>query len=132
MFLRDYALRRTRTGFIFLEILVAMAILSFGIMYIFRIFFGSMSALQHLKNRLHANLIIDQQIWEVKNSLQEGRGNDEYIGRKSRGENPRIDLDIRLKKIPAYKNLYELKINASWDEAARNIAIARSVYIRRL
>ncbi|MFC1704485.1 hypothetical protein ACFL1E_06900 [Candidatus Omnitrophota bacterium] len=114
-----------------LEILVALAVLSFGITFIFRILFGSMSALQHLKNRLTAQLLIDSEVWDVQNLIKQKDISEEYIDKKHIGDNPRFTINVTLRKLVEFDNLYKLEMITSWSEEQKNITIQKLLYVRK-
>ena len=63
-------LKRTKKGFSFIEVMVATAILSAGIVAIFQSFFLSMNYLNHLTYRIHALSLIENQIVRIKTQIK--------------------------------------------------------------
>ena len=61
--------RRTRRGFTLVEILVAVSILSMGIVSIFQTFFVNIDLLSHYKDYLNVMPWVDEKIWEAQNQL---------------------------------------------------------------
>ena len=61
--------RRTRRGFTLVEILVAVSILSMGIVAIFQTFFVNIDLLSHYKDYLNVMPWVDEKIWEAQNQL---------------------------------------------------------------
>ncbi|MFC1593843.1 prepilin-type N-terminal cleavage/methylation domain-containing protein [Candidatus Omnitrophota bacterium] len=125
-------MKRKKRSFILFEILVALAILAFGLSYIFRILFGSMSTLQHLHNRLDAQLMIENKIWEAKQLVKTKEIDEEYVDKAYEGESPQIKVLLKLNKLSGFKNLYSAEIVASWSEETRNISVNRFLYICKL
>ncbi len=115
-----------------LEILVAMAVLAFGITSIFRILFGSMAALKHLENRFQAQLKIEEKIWDIKRTLKTKDISNEFLSNVVEGHNPEIDFKLRVKKIRDFPDLYSLDITASWNEERKEVSISKQLYIKRL
>jgi len=129
--LRKYFFKRKR-AFMLLEILVAMAVLAFGITSIFRILFGSMAALKHLENRFQAQLKIEEKIWDIKRTLKTKDISNEFLSNVVEGHNPEIDFKLRVKKIRDFPDLYSLDITASWNEERKEVSISKQLYIKRL
>ena len=58
-----------KSGFTLVEILVAVSILSMGIVFIFQTFFVNIDLLSHYKDYLNVMPWVDEKIWEAQNQL---------------------------------------------------------------
>jgi prepilin-type N-terminal cleavage/methylation domain-containing protein len=120
-----------RTGFTFLEILMAISILSIGAVYILRCFFTSASAMKYVNNRAKADLVISEKMWETKNYIDKNNIDNEYVNIQSVNANPVFNYTVRVNKIPVFLNLYSMDLTLSWKEGAKEIVLRHSAYVRR-
>ena len=127
--MRKYLLRN-KTGFTLLEVLLAMAVLSFGISYISPIFFESSSAVRHIQNRILVESMMDRELWDIRKFISKTTVIDEHTARKVKGDYPEFTFDIKFGKVEGYSNLYKVDIQAFWAEGRKNVNLERVVYIR--
>lgn len=121
---------RKNGGFTLLEVLVAVAILSFGIVYVFHTFFSAASALKHMDNRISASFLLEKNTWNTKKMFFQSDSMYNYTDRKLVGEDPAVDAVVSLKRVSGYSGVFEVKAKAYWTEGRRNITFDKVVYIR--
>lgn len=121
-----------KKGFTLLEVLIAVSILAFGISHIFVILFGSTSAVKHVQNRMAANLVIENQIWKMKDHVGTSIISDEYVDKKTLRGDDTLELKVitRVSRLREFTNLYRLDVAASWTEGRRAVTLNRLLYIR--
>jgi len=126
--------RRARRGFSFVEVMVALAILSGGIVLIYKSFLISLDYIHHLACRSYAMILLDnkvnyfQQIFAAKKEIlfnQQDAGDEVIINH--RPVYFRYEIDFRM--VEKLKNIYQLDISLAWNEGNRHKQIARQVYI---
>ena len=61
--------RKTNRGFTFFEIMVTVAILSFGIVMVFQAFLTSLNAFSYYMTHLQVQCLADEKIWEVSDKF---------------------------------------------------------------
>lgn len=133
MFLSKFSFHKKHKyskGFTFFEVLIAISILAFGLTAIFRIFFGSVSALQNIKNRIEAHLFIEKKIWDTRNLVKQSYVMTDFNQQSNQGEGVPFDCDIKLRKMEKFPKLFSLEITVSWNERSRNIKVSRQLFIK--
>jgi len=123
-----------KRGFSFVEVMVALAILSGGIVLIYKSFLISFEYIHHLSCRSYAMTILDnkindlQQIFAAKKEIpfqQNSVGESAMIN--NRLVYFRYQLDFKV--VGNLKNIYQLDIALDWDEGSRHKKFTRQVYI---
>jgi len=69
-----------RSGFLLLEVLVSIAIISLGLIYVVRSFSSSARAVETATNFIRSVSLIEAKIWdlEAKGAIEEGRAEGEF------------------------------------------------------
>lgn len=125
---------RKKNGFSFIEVMVTVCVLAFGLVGVYQAFFTSLNCIDHMTYRIHAMTLLDNQIemlqkqLELKGELYIGNLKDSYPVRIN---NRPVDYayEIALKDLGNSSNVYQLDLSIKWKERARNVRISRSVYI---
>ena len=128
-------LRRNRKrGFSFLEVMVAMMVLSGGLVLIYKSFFIALDYTNHLTCRLQANVLLDEKICELNRLLQDQNqltlvppiAVDHLII-----ANRPIDFlyTLDLHSVENLQGLFLLDISVIWKEGNRRIELSREVYL---
>ncbi|MDD5421838.1 MAG: prepilin-type N-terminal cleavage/methylation domain-containing protein [Candidatus Omnitrophota bacterium] len=121
-----------KSGFTLFEVLLAVCILSVGATTVFQGFFMSASALRHIDNRIYADLVMAQKIWEIKDMLNTGAIKGGYSLRSSEGTDTKFDCAAQLVKTALFTDLYTLTLRISWTEGRRAITLNRHLYIAKV
>jgi prepilin-type N-terminal cleavage/methylation domain-containing protein len=126
---------RKKGGFTFLEVMVTAAILSTGIVVIYKAFLFSLDRQRYLVHRLYANNLLDQKIAEVQRLFQDKGEASLDPGEAVENisvDNRKIPMTIQtlFQKMPV-ENLLQMDIGVSWLERGHPARLSRSVYISR-
>lgn len=130
--MHTYSYHNYRRGFTFLELLLALAILAIGLTHIFRIFFGSIDALVHIKHRMDALLILDNARLDALRAIHQKNKEEQRVIDKKEGEYPSFRWTATLGHWGTSQNLYTVDTEISWQEKSRDVTMSRQVYLRKL
>ena len=118
--------RSDKKGFTLIEIMVAVAILSCGLVPIFQALFVSVNAFGTSVNSSNLQPWIDEKIWETKDKLLHGSSGADSgrvtLARKEFTWTVSVDL------IDAEEKLYQLRLAVSWQEGGREKNVIRTAY----
>jgi prepilin-type N-terminal cleavage/methylation domain-containing protein len=117
--------RLARKGMSIIEVLVAAAVLSFGIAMVFRVFFTSASVLRHLDNRMTADLLIDAGMWKARSMTYGGKSG--FFEKTTVGDSPQITLMSKARRAPM-EGLLQIEASAGWTEGKKNVFLHRFLY----
>ncbi|MFH1360028.1 MAG: prepilin-type N-terminal cleavage/methylation domain-containing protein [Candidatus Omnitrophota bacterium] len=126
--------KNNQCGVTFVEVMVTMAILSFGLVLLYKAFFVSLDAMNHLTHRLYALALIDNRIAFMQKVFEE-KGDiplqmQQPVDRVLFDQRPvdfRTQTDVR--SVENLNNVYQLDIALFWQERGRDIRISRTTYI---
>ena len=118
------------TGFTLFEVMVAVAILSLGVVLIYRTFLTSLATFKYYSTNLQAQCWMGEKIWEVEDSLlyRKGLGAGKRSGNLFLG-NRKIAWRISVDSISPTEEFYQLDLTLFWQENNRRITISRTTYI---
>ena len=123
-----------KSGFTFVEVMVAMVILAAGIVAVYRSFFLCVDYLNNISTRWWANELVEEKITEVSRLLQESKGTD--VGLASTVQTVTINhrpinytYDISLTPYSALPGIYQLNVALAWHDGHRPMHINRSLYL---
>jgi prepilin-type N-terminal cleavage/methylation domain-containing protein len=122
-------LRTGRRSFTLIEVLVSVAILSVGIVFIFRSFFTCLNAFGRYVTYLNIMPWMNEQLWRAEDEIirtgkpvsPSNQGEFTYEGKK---------FSWYLVSSPVDKNerLYRLDLAVSWQEARKQMTLNRYAY----
>ena len=118
-----------KKGFTLVEIMVATAVLSFGLVMIYQAFFISLDAFDYYLNHLNAQLWLDEKIWQLEDDFRRygSFGSTPTFGEFIMGsKNFNWSMDYSL--IGA-EELYKVGLQVSWQQGPRNITLPRVAYV---
>lgn len=123
-----------KRGFTFVEVMMAAAILSLGIVLIYRSFFASLNYLEHVTYRLHANTLLDNKIAAVQKIYEDTHQPPPAAQSDSTSltlNHKNIDFRFILKtdQALALENIYEVAASVEWREHGREIHLTREFYL---
>ena len=118
-------------GFTFFEVLVAVTILGFGFVYIFRVFFGSLYAMEHVSHRIDAGLILNEKIWKAKTLINQKDMTGGYAENTTEGLNPEYFIALRASRAAGSERFFTLAADASWRERGKQGETGRVIYVRK-
>jgi len=110
--------------------MVAVAILSLGVVLIYRTFLTSLATFKYYSTNLQAQCWMGEKIWEVEDSLlyRKGLGAGKRSGNLFLG-NRKIAWRISVDSISPTEEFYQLDLTLFWQENNRRITISRTTYI---
>ena len=128
-------LRRNRKrGFSFLEVMVAMMVLSGGLVLIYKSFFIALDYTNHLTCRLQADVLLDEKISELNRILQDQNQLTLVpplaVDRVIIANKPIVfQYTLDFHSIENLPGLFLLDISIIWREGNRRIELSREVYL---
>ena len=116
-----------KQGFTLIELMVAVAILSLGIVIIYQSFFSMLNYFNYYIDYLDVAYWPDEEIWQIKEEWDKN-GDFTYMeGEKTlvKGKAYRCNLAFS----PVESDLYKIHLILSWREGKRNIHLSRTTYV---
>lgn len=121
-------------GFSFFELMVAMVILSAGLVSIYKSFFLILDYTNHLAYRLEAGVLLDEKIAVISHQLE---GNNQLAIAHARQTDQVYIANKPIDFVFSYEihgaenlpGLFVLDIAISWKEGARERSLFRSAFI---
>ena len=130
---RGSRLLKGRAGVSFIEVMVAMVILSAGVVTVLRALLVSLDRTRYLRHRLYATVLLDNTIAaaqrravlgeEAPSFWDETALTDTGLGRV------RFQPETRVGAIEGFASLRSMTVAVKWREGRRPITISRSAYI---
>lgn len=121
------------SGFTLVEVMVSVVILSVGIIVIYESFLTSLDTLQLFFNRLNANLILTEKLWQAQDSFEQAGG--VFLPLRSAGEiimaNKEFDWQLNLKEWDSRQDLFIACAQVSWQEGQKLRVLSRSGGVKR-
>ncbi|MFH1678015.1 MAG: prepilin-type N-terminal cleavage/methylation domain-containing protein [Candidatus Omnitrophota bacterium] len=118
-----------KKGFTLVEIMVATAILSFGLVMIYQAFFISMDTFDYYLNHLNAQLWMNEKIWQVQDEFRRERI---FIPKQANGE--LVIADKNFDWVMAYSlivpdELYKINLQIFWKQSSRRVNLLKVAYV---
>ena len=109
-------MKRLAQGFILLEVVVSVAILAGGLIFVLRSFTGSLKAMTTSQNYMRACLLLEDKMWELEQAARSEGGivPGEYDGTLLSG-NKSFEWHLQVDKLEDI-NLGEVNLRVSWQE----------------
>ena len=123
-----------RRGFTLIEVLVTLAVLSVGIVAIYRTYFLTLDTLSHVNSRLTAINLLNERVVALERSLKERGeipfGSAEDVATATIHNRP-VDFhfDTAIRNVEDLQNFYDVTLVLWWVENARTIHLSRSFYV---
>ncbi|MDO8748571.1 MAG: prepilin-type N-terminal cleavage/methylation domain-containing protein [Candidatus Omnitrophota bacterium] len=120
------------TGFTLIEVLVTTAVLSLGIVLIYRAFFTLLDSFGYYSNYLRVIAFADEKLWQAQDTLS-CSGSDAGAGSSGRLNIQNKDFNWRLSvsEVGAGSNppqLYRIDLAVNWHEGQRIRGLTRNGY----
>lgn len=126
-------LRIGSKGFTLIEVMVAVAVLSFGTVMLYEAFFSCLNAFSYSKSRLDLQCWMDEKIWEIEDELI--RSGMLMMGEHAGSfvkKNKNFYWEMAVNSIAEAQNshLYKLNLRISWKEPQRNVSLSQVAYVQ--
>lgn len=117
-----------------MEVMVAVMVLSGGLISIYKSFFTSLDYTNHLTIRLQANILLDEKIATLNRLLQDQNQltlvGPQAVDRVIIAEKPvNFQYTLDLRSVENLKGLFLLDVSIGWMEGNRRIQLLREVYL---
>jgi prepilin-type N-terminal cleavage/methylation domain-containing protein len=120
---------RAKRGFTLVEVMVATAILSLGLVMIYQAFLISLDSFGYSLNHLQAQLWLDEMAWQIQDNF---RRYEFFSPARTSGEfiagNKDFSWKIDYEPIQS-EELYSINLSTSWQQGSRMINLSRAVYV---
>ncbi|MBU4333912.1 MAG: prepilin-type N-terminal cleavage/methylation domain-containing protein [Candidatus Omnitrophica bacterium] len=121
------------SGFTFVEVMVALAVLSLGIVIIFKGFIVSLDRLSYLTNRLYATTLLDNRITAIERMLRVYETLPFDLNRKENINVGAKEIEFRqrmsISEVDDFADVFELDLSLLWDSGEKEMILSRSAYI---
>jgi prepilin-type N-terminal cleavage/methylation domain-containing protein len=118
----------SRNGFTLFEIVVAVVILSVGIVAIYEALIVSVNGFSYYSNALTIQSWMGRKLWEAQDKLVRG-GSEATVNEAGTFQSGNKDVQFNLEKQSVIDGgLYELRLECSWREGGRNVSVSRAAY----
>lgn len=119
-----------KRGFTLIEVMVATAVLAFGVVLVFEAFFVSMNSHATYTRYMTAGTWMHERIWEAQDALmrQGPAALSDSSGQLVLDGKP-FEWQQRLKEIDGESGLYGVDLDVSWTQGARRQRLMRTAYI---
>ena len=123
----------SHSGFTFIEVMVALAVLSFGIVMIFKTCIVSLDRLSYLTNRIYATTLLDNRIAIIERMLRVYKILPFELNRKEiinvGSKKIEFSQKMSLGEVEDFADVFKLDISLIWDEQNKEMRLSRSAYI---
>ena len=116
-------------GFTLVEIMVATAVLSLGLVMIYQAFFISLDTFDYYLNHLNAQLCMDEMIWKMQDDFRQyGFFSPRQTSGKFTVGNRIFAWNMNYGLIEP-EELYQINLSTYWQQGSRRIRLLRAAYI---
>ncbi len=128
-----YKSLNNESGLSFIEVMVTLLILSFGLVMIFKTFLTSLQQTEHLTKRLYASTLLDDRISVIERGLRAYQTlpfdlhYKEVVNMGTKEIEFKQKMDIR--EVEDFVDVFQLDITLQWEEEGRMRELSRSAYI---
>jgi len=117
-------LKKNRNGFLILEILVCVVVITVGLVFIINSFSASTLAITTSRNYITALSLLEDELWEFERKHQAGEGENE--GRFGNNENFRWSYEAEeVDETPFNKLIF----GASWKQREKTKKVSITTYL---
>ena len=125
--------RKKDQGFSFIETIVAVTILSVGLLFIFKAFFISLDYMGRIIEKAYVLSAVGNRTTMMQSQFER---NKTFLAEPGdfniRGKDITINYDVQSRKIENLEDLYEIDMTASWNNGHRESRLSRSFYVVNL
>ena len=127
-----------KKGFTFVEVMVAIMILTTGIVAIYKTFLLSLDQQNYLTHRLYASNLLDKKIFEMERLFQEKgiAALKEDLTENVVVDNKNLVFQVKTffrapLEIPDLEDVLQIDIGVFWPEHGRVVRLTRAAYVSR-
>ena len=125
---KNYNRVNFRTGFTLVEVMVATAILSFGLVMVLQSFFISLDTFDYYQNHLKVQTWMDEKIWQLHDDFRQLAY---FEPATTKGEftigNKNFTWEVNYSTLHP-EELYKLDLEVLWKQGARGVKLLRTTY----
>lgn len=121
----NYCLKKKNEGLSLLELIVAAAVLSSGILVVLQAFSASSRAVTISQDTMKAVFIAQDMLQEIEFKRPKGSSEEESL----KGKTDKFDWEYTIAREPG-SDLSKLNIDISWLRASREDKISLTTYLR--
>ncbi len=126
-----------KQGFTFIEVMVALAVLSAGIVMIYKSFFLCVDYLSYLTCRLYATQMIESKIADISSSYKQSQDNTFSRGAMTESveiNHKWVDFNYSIDMYPekGLDYVYRLKVSLGWHDGHRLMHISREGLLTKI
>ena len=131
---RRFPLLYSSRAFTFIEIMITLAILSAGIVVVYRSFFLCFNGMRHISHRWEAHQFIEEKFDILEQQLRQEGPDSFNLGHLSEwqqidGYKTRFDYKLNVHEIENVVGVWIADIDLSWKEGARTVTLHREAAI---
>jgi prepilin-type N-terminal cleavage/methylation domain-containing protein len=118
-------------GFTLIEVMVAVAVLSFGLVMVYQAFFVVLNSFNYSADYLAIVSWMDEKIWQAQDSimrtgaLETDSTQGEFVAR-----NKKFEWSISSSVLGGSGDLSVVNLQVNWKEAKREVGVTRSCYAK--
>ena len=116
-------------GMTLIEVLASVVVLSVGITACYKPLLVSLDVLQYLDERIHANYLMNEQIWKLEEKLMRGGELQEGGQSLSDSSDPNYETQIRTQHLADNKRLERVSIHVSWTHSRQTKGVTQEIYL---
>ena len=120
-------------GFTLIEVMVTVAVLSFGLAMLYRAFFSSLDALGYVSERLCVNLEMNNRIWALEDAFNRAFDESDSLTDSGKTKINNVTFSWKSSDTPldGTINLHKLEVRFLWPERNKNLSLTRVAYVGR-
>ena len=120
-----------KNGFTLIEVMVAVAVLSFGLVLVYQAFFISLDAFNYSADYLAIACWMDEKIWESQdNIMRTGSLQDYQLQGEFLARNKLFSWQVSSNLLDQNSNLTAVNLQVNWKEAKRSVKASRFCYAK--
>ncbi|MBF0385982.1 MAG: hypothetical protein HQL27_08945 [Candidatus Omnitrophica bacterium] len=117
----------------FIEVAIAIVILSSGIVAVFRSFLYCLDQTRYITNRLYADNFLENRLDKISVDLKLHQAlpvsTDDVKSIDLKPTPLKIKQSIEIKEVDDFLDIFQIDLYLSWNENGREIRLSRSAYL---
>jgi prepilin-type N-terminal cleavage/methylation domain-containing protein len=120
-----------KKGFTLIEVMVAVAVLSFGLVLVYQAFFIAFDSFNYSADYLAISCWMDEKVWEAQdNIMRTGSLQDYQLQGEFLARNKLFNWQVSSNLLDQSANLSAVNLQVNWKEAKRNVKASRFFYAK--